>query len=164
MLCEILFSFCLLYFHLHVFYIDFSHELGDFLSIFLFLPCHLHLRVKSTLCSTLVRIMWMWQELMHGWVLVMSPVLSHVFSGWAHIHCRCLCWFSLLTTEYVDNSQVLHYHIHFYTCAAKALHPCWDPPCFQGLGHTCKSITAETEGSIAERNHHAHLWKVFRYS
>lgn len=123
MLCEILFSFCLLYFHLRVFYVDFAHELGDVLSIFLFLPHHPHLRFKSTLCPTLVRIMWMWQALMHGWVLIMRHVCSHT-------HCRCLCWFSSLTEEYVDNSQVWHYCIHFYICATKFLHPCWDPPCF----------------------------------
>lgn len=123
MLCEILFSFCLLSFHLRVFYVDFSHELGDSLSIFLFLPCRLCLRFKSTLCPTLVRIMWMWQELMHGWVLIMRHVCSHT-------HRRCLCWVSSLTEEYIDNSQVWHYRIHFYTCAAKFLHPCWDPPCF----------------------------------
>jgi hypothetical protein len=50
--------------------------------------------------------------------LIMSPVLSG-------LQRLCLCWFSSLTREYVDNSQVWHYLIYFYTCAAIFLHPCW---------------------------------------
>lgn len=103
---------------MYCFMLTFLMSHATFFPIFLSLPGHLHLRFKHTSFQFSQHRSVM-AERAHAWVnLITGSVPSCT-------HHSCLCWFSSVTRDRMDNSQVCHYLIYFYTGAAKVPHPCW---------------------------------------